>query len=96
MASQSSVFLDAMLVMLIAILAYVALRKVFFPYKKPTYYQEARGLLEKRLDLKENLDSLKGQFVSGELDSKHYRSSLNHMMQELSLVERKLKQIGFG
>lgn len=88
--------LDVMLAVLIAILAFVVLRKLLVPAKKQTFFEEARELLAKRIDLKEDLESLKQQFVSGELDSKHYKAALNHSNEELTILGRKLKRLGFA
>lgn len=95
MARESSFLLDALLAMLIAILAWVALRKVFFPSGK-SFFDEARSLLGQRMELREQVDGVKRQFALGELDSKHYRAAINHLLQELAVIERKLKRLGFG
>lgn len=96
MAREAGFLLDAMLVILLAVLVYVALRKFVFPVGKKTFFDGARDLLSQKIDLKEQQESLKKQFVLGELDSKHYRTALNHNLQELALIERKLKRLGFA
>lgn len=96
MERASGFLLDVMLAVLIAILAFVALRKVLLPSKKQSFFEEARELLAKRIDLKEDLEGLKRQFTSGELDSRHYKAALNHQLQELTVIERKIKRFGFA
>ncbi len=98
MAAEAGFFLDAILVILLSVLAYLIIRKVFLGSAIPKrgLFEQARDLVDARAELEEEQQSLKKQFVLGELDNRHYKLALNRNLEQLNLVERKLARMGFG
>ncbi len=108
MASPASTILDALVILLLAVFFYLAVRRLLLAPVTPREKREPEDslremsldedrvteLIDLRSQLKENETAIRQQYLNGRMDEKAYREILRTNLLQQKEVDREFKRMG--